>query len=197
MQAAVDAVVAAGVDRDVVELADRRVVQVIEFLAAIVGRINPAVDAEEHVLAVAGVDPEGVAIGVGIAAQVGREPLASVLRLILRNTQDVDVLIVAGIDSHLTEIHGTRVDAVHASPCFTAVGRAVEAAGLVAIGALARLDVLALAVEHRAERSFERQAPLGVGRLLAERDLKFLGLVAALDLHLHLVVGLLLAEERR
>src|SRR5205814_4951376 len=67
-----------------------------------------------------------------------------------RDAQDVEVVVVAGIDADLAEVHGPRVDAVDARPRFAAVGRFVDAAGLEAVGPLLGLDVLLLAAQRRA-----------------------------------------------
>ena len=68
---------------DVVELADREMVQVVPVRAAVVGAIEPAVAADDHVAAVLRVDPEGVAVGVHAPTEVAAEGLAAVRGAVL------------------------------------------------------------------------------------------------------------------
>ena len=82
LQSAVHLVIAPGVDGDVVELADGGVVQVVPVLHAVAGDIDAAVAAQDHMPAVAGVDPEHVVVGVDAAASVAAECLAAVRRAI-------------------------------------------------------------------------------------------------------------------
>ena len=97
---------------------------------AVVGGVEAAVAADEHVPAVARVDPEGVLIGVDAVAAVVLERLAAVGRAVEADAEDVNVLVVAGIDADLAEVHRPRIDAVDARPRFAAVGRFVDAAVL-------------------------------------------------------------------
>ena len=115
------------------------------MLHAVVGDVEAAVAADDHVPAVLRVDPQGVLVGVDAVAAVGRERLAAVRGAVQLDAEDVDVLVVAGIDADLAEVHRPRVEAVDARPGLAAVGRLVDAAVLEAVGALLVLDVLALA----------------------------------------------------
>ena len=78
LQAAIDPVGATGVDRDVIKLADRHVIDVIPVTGAIIRHVKPAIAAEHQVAAVPRVDPEGVVIGVNSPAAVPSKCLSAV-----------------------------------------------------------------------------------------------------------------------
>src|SRR5262245_12897653 len=98
--------------------------------AAVIAEVGAAVDADEHMHAVLGVDPEGVSVGVDAAAEahaaafaaaslaaelaalaagafaevvaaaeIACEGLAAVIGAVLRHAEDVEVLVIAGIDA--------------------------------------------------------------------------------------------------
>src|SRR5205085_5740453 len=69
-----------------------------------------------------------------------------------RNAQDVEEVLVGGIDADLAKVHRTRVDAVDPGPRIAAVGGFVDPAVLEAIGALSILRVFNLAAECGSER---------------------------------------------
>src|SRR6185436_10428165 len=79
LEAAVDHVVRARVDRDVIELPDGDMVEVVPVVAAVVGLVDAAVVADDEVASVARVDPHGVVVGVRAATAVVGERLAAVL----------------------------------------------------------------------------------------------------------------------
>ena len=112
---------------------------------AVVGGVEAAVAADEHVPAVARVDPQGVLVGVDAVAAVGLERLAAVVGAVQRDAEDVEVLVVGRIDADLAEVHRPGVEAVDARPGLAAVGGLVDAAVLVAVRPLLVLHVLALA----------------------------------------------------
>ena len=168
------------------------------MLHAVVGDVEAAVAAEDHVPAVARVDPEGVVVGVDAAAAVGAERLAAVGRAVERDPQHVEVLVVGRIDADLAEVHRPGVEAVDPRPGLAAVGRLVDAAVLEAVGPLLVLDVLALAAEP-AENGWvgsRPPAPLPprrrtrAGRAASPASTSTSScLLAAADLELELVAG--------
>src|SRR5262249_50098072 len=138
---------------NVIELAQREVVEVVPAIAAIVGLVEAAVAADDHVPAIPGVHPQGVLIGVHAAALPGeRKCLAAVLGAVHGHAAHPEIVFIAGIDADLREIHGARVDAVNALPGLAAVGRFVDAAGLVAVGPLLVLNIFALGAQVGGER---------------------------------------------
>ena len=98
--------------------------------------------ADDHVPAVAPVDPQRVLIVVDAVGAVGFEGLAAVLRTIQPDAASVDVFLIAGIDTNLAEIHGPHIEAVDARPAVATVGRFVDAAVIEAFRSLLVLDVL-------------------------------------------------------
>ena len=68
LRAAEDPVRLAVVDRDVVELADRQVVDVVPGLRAVVREVHAAVVAEHDVLGLAWIDPHRVVVGMRVRA---------------------------------------------------------------------------------------------------------------------------------
>ncbi len=123
-------------------------------------------------------------------APLGLEGLAAVGRAIQRDAQHVEVLVVAGIDADLAEVHGARVDAVDARPRLAGVGGLVDAAVFVGVGALLVLDVLALAAVPEGIR------PGGGAPLLSACNGKgdLLRLLAAQHQRLDLLAGVVLPE---
>src|SRR5262249_33693725 len=109
LQSAVDAIGMPCVNRNVIELPDRRRVQIIPVLHAVVGGIESAVAADNHVPAVARVDPQRMLVGMHAVAAIGLETLAAAAGSVPGIAEDVDVLVVAGIDTDLAEVHGARI----------------------------------------------------------------------------------------
>src|SRR5262249_23787930 len=128
------------------------------------------------------------------AAEVGREGLAAVAGAVLRHAEDVDVLVVAGIDAHLAEVHRPRVDAVDAGPGVAAVGGPEQAARLDAVGALLLLGVLFLAAQAGAVGPPGRRAA-AAPRRAADRQGDVLVLRAAEHVDGDLVAFLVLLEQ--
>src|SRR5262249_47477913 len=120
LKTAVGVVARAGVHRDVVELAQGHVVEVVPDGAPVVGGVEAAVAADNQVPAVLGINPQRMGVGMDAAAEGGKR-LATVGGAVLRDAEDVDVVGVAGIDADLAEIHGPRVDTVDAGPGLAAV----------------------------------------------------------------------------
>src|SRR5262249_9470367 len=79
LQTAVDPVRLLVADRNVIKLAQRRLVEVVPVSGAVVGDVQPAIAADEHVPAIARVDPQGVAVGVDALTSVAAEDLAAVV----------------------------------------------------------------------------------------------------------------------
>src|SRR5262245_13452077 len=108
-------------DGHVIELAQGCGVDVVPVAAAVVAGIKAAIAADEHVASVAGINPEGVAVGVRAAAEVVGERQPAIFRLIMRDAEDVHAIGVLRIDTDQAEVHGPRVERVDALPRFAAV----------------------------------------------------------------------------
>ena len=201
LQAAVDEVRVPGSDLDVVELTDGDVAVVVPGLHPVPGHVDPAVVAEDHVLPVRRVDPQGVVVHVDLAAvAVVREGLAAVGRAPQPRAQHVDALGVTGVDADLRVVHRARVQGVDPRPGEAAVLRAEDAAVLVAVGALVVLGVGVLAAEADREGARVGVAEL-VGAVLVllgpplEGDVHGHGLAVPHDLDAQGLPGEVLAEE--
>src|SRR5947207_5982394 len=120
-------------------------VEMVPIGGAVVGDVKSAVAADDHVPAVARIDPQDVAVGVHLSARIALKRLASVLRAIHRDAQDIDIFVVARVDADAAEIHGPGIETIDAGPGFAAVGGFVDAAVLEAVVALAVLNVYRLA----------------------------------------------------
>src|SRR5207244_643918 len=107
------------------------------------------IDAADKPVAAADHDPVAVENAVGqrpARTAPGAVVLESaIVGAVQRHPQDVQELVVAGIDAHLAEVHRPRVERVDPRPRVAAVARFVDTASLKTIRALAVLDVLALA----------------------------------------------------
>src|SRR5690606_36591714 len=153
----------------------------------IIGRIEAAIAPDEHVPAIARVDPERVLVGVNAAAAVGAEGLAAIAGAVEGDPEHVEKLVVAGVDATLAEIEGAWIEAVDPGPGLAAIGGLVAAAVLDAHGALAVLDVLALAaqvgpVAPVRAAGLRTTAALGPGLAEGQRELDFERLAVALGL---------------
>ena len=119
LEAAIDAIGPAVVDADVVELADGQDVEVVPGRALVVSGVEAAIAADQHVAAVAWVDPEGVVVGVNGAGGGGGEADAAVgAPPELRIAEDEEDLVVVRIDADVREVEGPRVQAVDTGPGF-------------------------------------------------------------------------------
>src|SRR5262249_12016812 len=149
--------------------------------AAVVGDVGAAIAGDHHVPPVAGVDPQGVAVGMHAPAQVGREGDTAVIGAVLLHAQDVDPAGIGTIDPGLAEVHRPGVEAVHSVPGLPAVGRAIDAAVQVPLGALLVLDVLVLPGQGGQVGTGARRAPASAAEAgpLGERDGDFLLVLAA------------------
>ena len=211
LQTAVDIVIRARIDGDMVELTDRHLVELVPLFHPVVSDIDPAVGTEDDVFAVARIDPHRVVIGVHAAAAVAGEGDAAVLGAVERDAEDVHVVGIGGVDADLAEIHGPRIERVDTRPRLAAVFRFVDTAELVSFRTLLVLNVFPLAAQSGTEgaigprsgrwgdfcfflcrvflrRVFFSTRPLGKGDLLDH------ALVIAGDLDLHRVVGKVLAD---
>ena len=64
---------------DLVRLADRDLIRVLPVVSAVAADVDAAVDADDQMLRVRGIDPHRVEVGVNLIAQPGLEGPASVL----------------------------------------------------------------------------------------------------------------------
>src|SRR5262249_36182440 len=132
--------------------------------------VDAAAEAHAAAFAAATLAAELAALAAGAfaeivaAAKVARERLAAVIRAILRHAEDVEVLVVAGIDADLAEVHGSRVDGVDAGPAFAGVGGHEQSAGLIAVGPLLFLGVFFLSAQAGAIRPACGGAAADAGR---------------------------------
>src|SRR5262249_10690538 len=98
--------------------------------AAVVGKGDAAVVAEDQAPAVSGIDPQRVMVRVRASRHVlVGEGLAAVVRYVQRHTQDVHSSLVAGIDSNLAEIERAWAQVVELRPRLAAVVGAKHTAG--------------------------------------------------------------------
>src|SRR5262245_26857480 len=114
LQSAVNLVIQAAIQRDVVKLAQGHEVQMIPMLAGIIGDVIAAVIAVDHVTTVTRIDPQCVMVGVDPAVAAGPERLAAVGRVDHVDAANPYVLVVGRIDTDQREIHGTRIQTVDA-----------------------------------------------------------------------------------
>ena len=183
LQAAVNPVRPFVAHGHVIKLAQRKVIKMVPMCGSIVADIDPAIAADEHVPAIARVDPQSVTIGVDSLAGVGFEGLAAISRAVLSDAQNVDVVLILGIDANDAEIHGSGIEAVDAGPGFAAVAGPEDAAVLEAIRPLLVLNIFLLP----AQMTLMRTALFGSGGLLfcpwtlAEHDLNILVVFVPLD----------------
>src|SRR5581483_282339 len=102
LQTAVGAIDGPRIHRYVVELSQSHVVEVIPTVAAIIGLVEAAVAADDHVPAILGIDPQGVLIGVDAAAHARHaERLAAILGYVHRHPKHPNVVLIAGVDADL------------------------------------------------------------------------------------------------
>ena len=158
LQTAVDVVRIFGCNRDVIELAQGQRVEMVPAIAAIVGGVDASIDTDDHVSAVARIDPQRVSIGVHPASERGFEGQSAIARFELRNAEQIDLLFVARVDANDAEVHRTGVEAVDANPAFTAIGRLIDPAIFVSLDALLILDVLSLAAQGSCVRSRRKRS---------------------------------------
>src|SRR5262249_41709601 len=97
LQTAIDAVRLPVVHGAMIELTNRQMVEVVPVLHAVVGGVEAAVAADDHVPAVLRIDPQAMLIGVDRVAAVVGKCLAAVLGTVQGYAEDVDEVGVAGI----------------------------------------------------------------------------------------------------
>src|SRR5207244_7097292 len=154
--------------------------------------------ADQHVPAIARIDPERVLIVVHVPlAGMDAECLAAVGRVVERDTEHIDLLFIGRIDTDDAEIHRPGVETVDAGPRFAGVGGLVHAAGVFAVGALRLLHIRALTGVHEAIGAHAAAGGIGpaaaAGRFLRpsfERDFNFFRFLTALDQELDFVTDL-------
>src|SRR5579871_744524 len=162
LQAAVDAIGPPGVHGHVIKLADGHLIELVPGGRAVVGNVGSPVVAQDHVPAIARIDPQRVMIAMYAAAAVGIERLAAVVGAVQRKAQNVEITIVIGIDADLTEVHGPGIEAVEAHPRFALVARLVDAAVLEAVGLLLVLNI-GLWLPRRSRKGCAPLSPAGEG----------------------------------
>ncbi len=128
-----------------VELADRRLVQVVPRLATVPGHVRPAIGTQHHVTTVSRIDPQGMPVGMHATPKIAAERHATIRGMVLADTQYVDVTLVGRIDLDHAEVHRPRMQAVDPLPVPTSVHRLEDASVLIPILPLLILDVGALA----------------------------------------------------
>ena len=103
---------------DVVELADREVVDELPRGDAVEALEHAAVGAEQHVLAVRGIDPHRVAVRMQVARPARREGDAAVVRPVQVGAQQVDARAVVGLHADLAEVERARRERADALPAW-------------------------------------------------------------------------------
>src|SRR5439155_21013821 len=111
---------------DVVEQPDGEIRDERPRLAHVVRHGEPAVVADDQVIRVAGIDPDGVHVVVNHHRRIGLDRLARVDGHVQADAAHVDAIRVVGIDAHLAEVHRPRIHCVDATPGLTAVIGAIE-----------------------------------------------------------------------
>src|SRR5262249_7524658 len=147
LKPAIDPIGFALVHGDGVELCNRQVLQALPSRAAVVRECHAAVVAEDQMTRIARVDPEGMMIGVRALCSVPvREGLAAVSREVQRYAQNIDALIVVGVDTNLAEIERPRANIVAFRPGLPAIVGAEDSAGLDVAARPCRLAEFGVAV---------------------------------------------------
>jgi hypothetical protein len=121
------------VEREVVELAERELVEVLPRLRAVVRGVGAAVGAEEEVVGIGRVDRHRVEVAVRLARAVRAPGAAAVVGDVQAEAQQVDALVVLRIDADLREVERARGAVADALPGLAAVVRAEEAAFAAAV----------------------------------------------------------------
>ena len=132
LEPAVDVVGLAHVHRQVVELADRQVVEEVPGRGMVVAEIHAAVAAGQHPVAVLGIDPHGVEVGMQVLAAAGPERAAGVVGDPQVDPQQVDAPVVVGLDADLAEVERARRPRAQPGPVLAGVVAAEDAAGAAA-----------------------------------------------------------------
>src|SRR6185436_5019539 len=118
---------------------------VLPRLRPVEALVDAAVGAQEQALRRAGVDGQGVAIGVHALGAVLTPGLPPVLRDVDHEAEDVDDLVVRGIHADLAEVERARVQLALALPRLSRVVGAEDAAPLaVGLAEVAGAALLAL-----------------------------------------------------
>ena len=141
-------------DRDVIKLPEGQGVQVIPACTSVVRGVHAAVNTDNHVAAIAWIDPECVTICVNAASEIRVERNPSVERFVLRYAQEINLFIIARIDTDHTEVHRTGMKAVDAGPRFATIGRLVDTSVLKSLRPLLVLNVLCLSSERCRVRAY-------------------------------------------
>ncbi len=150
------------VDRDPVELGDRQVFEEAVGGAAIPGLVDAAVAADQQVVGVVGVDPQGVVVDVLLLLPDPVEGLAAVEGDLEEGVHAVDPVDVVGVGEDLVVVLRAAGDVVrHLRPALAAIRGAEEPA------------LVALRLDHRVE-------DVGVGGRDVHADLAHVDLGQAL-----------------
>ena len=131
LRAAIDVVGAVHVDADGVELRERQFVGMVPGAAVVVGDRQPMVVAQQHMVRVAWIDPEGVVIAFIQQAEVPR--LAAVGRFLHATAEQMNAIRIVRVDSELTVIGSAAED--------FAFGADLREAGAGVVGAVDSADV--------------------------------------------------------
>src|SRR5262249_33701530 len=151
--------------------------------------------ADDQVPPVARVDPQGMLVRVEAAVAIRGKRLPTVGRAVHADAQDVDDVLIGGIDPDNAEVHGARVEAVDTDPRLAAVRGLVNPAEVVTVRPLTVLDVRLLAAVHeavgsRAAGTAGAGEGLAWGRAVFQGHHCLLGLLVAKELHGDLVAQL-------
>src|ERR1051325_10381642 len=97
---------------DFVELPKRNIVDVVPGAGAVPAYGDAAIRTGEHMIAIGGVDPEGVKVGVDGALAL-HEGLAAVFGHVKRRPEHPNLVFVVWIDTHLAVIGRPRIRGTH------------------------------------------------------------------------------------
>ena len=132
LRAAVDVIKRRGViDVDIVELKRRQVRFELPELAAVVGFVDAAVAADEDVIGVARIHPDGVRIDVLVAVAQHSNGASAIVGHAEIRIRGVEFFGILGIGDDLAVVHRRAFKCRTPLPRFAAVGRSVEGALIV------------------------------------------------------------------
>ena len=175
-----------------IELADCGRIDMVPIGSAIIRNIESAIPSDHHVATIVRVDPKIVAVSVNTSTKVAIECNTAILRFELRNSENIDTLCIVGVNFDDTEVHGTRIERVHAFPSFATIVGAIDSAIFVSLCPLHVLDVRGLSEVRVGVGAFVRLATLA-GR---KGDFQLFALGSSEHRDLRLVTRLALANRR-
>ena len=146
-----------------VEQPDRHVGVEDPGLGAVVGHAEPAVAADQHVIGVRGIEPDGVDVVVDHERGIGGKGFAAVDRELHLHAAHVDALGILGIDAHLREVHRARIGPARLGPGGAAVIRAEESVrlGVPFDRRIHRVGIATEDVDRNAPERTAGEAPAG------------------------------------